>query len=165
MNAGLLFRLVICVCVSHQCVSVGVIQQPSLSQDSAGSPLSVMHRLDEPHQRDVAAETRTDGAKTRNRNRKKLIRGFKLSRLCVPWKPLGGSTAPKLSTVFVMQMDSVMDDRQCVWVKRLTSPPAFYIPNIINLIWPHWLSRLLGVLGLRLHHRVSVSGHLIVRDF
>lgn len=51
----------LCVCVSNQCVSVGVMQQPPLSQDSAASPLSVMHRLDESHQRDVGAETRTDG--------------------------------------------------------------------------------------------------------
>ena len=40
-------------------VGVGVVQQPPLPQDSTPPPLNVMHRLHEPHQRDVAAETRT----------------------------------------------------------------------------------------------------------
>lgn len=51
----------VCVCVSNQCVSAGVMQQPSFPQDSTRSPLSVMHCLDQSHQGDVGAETRADG--------------------------------------------------------------------------------------------------------
>lgn len=45
---------------SHQRVCVGVVQQPSFSKRSCGPPFGVMHRLDDPHQRDVAAEARAE---------------------------------------------------------------------------------------------------------
>lgn len=55
-------------CVSHQRIDIGVMEQPSFSQDATGSPLGVMHRLDESHQGDVGAETLTDGG-TEDKNK------------------------------------------------------------------------------------------------
>lgn len=97
----------LCTRVSHHCVSVGVMQQPSLSQDSTSSPLSVMHRLHDSHQGDVGAETRTDGE--RRRERQKTIRHEEEAKQADVWiqtelkitetccvLPLGGSRAQSL---------------------------------------------------------------------
>ena len=98
----------VCVCVSHQWVSVGVMQQPSLPKDSAPPPLNVMHRLDQPHHRDVAAEAGAGGGTEDNG----WIRAahsevefvaipLSLTELCLVRLPLGGSVP--LTTTGVRQ--------------------------------------------------------------
>lgn len=47
--------------MADQRVDIGVVEQPAFSQNVAAAPLGVMHSLDQPHQRDVGAETRTYG--------------------------------------------------------------------------------------------------------
>lgn len=49
------------LCVPHQRVFIGVVEQPAFSQNVAPAPLGVMHRLDQSHEWDVGAETRTYG--------------------------------------------------------------------------------------------------------